>query len=368
MSTINKKPFIKELLADLSAGQIATLETLIDGGGNQVPIKRTMNKVPAGDRTHITEADKGIHLCNLEANYSLFNGYLVYNDKYCVLIYFTDAQVLGMFNIDIRNLIKFDTIDEALSVTELRMELNDTHESEGAEIIEVVNEGIDDGSIHALKTSYIPFKSAWTTNGTIKQFCDDVNADADAVDGMVYLGELACSDLPTGLVNVDTVVEIINGSGTSNKVIHVICTSGNVFPYRWEYTYWNSGNNISGWINFGVDANPTVPSGAIVNSLTGIRTGEGYFSVPQGMQTVDMSGTHGTLSDEDFAKVSGNNCVVVAGGTSYFTKALETESVITYVANNISGEIGTRIIFKDDKAWISGTRRIVVANPTLSVT
>ena len=46
----------------------------------------------------------------------------------------------------------------------------------------------------------------------------------------------------------------MNGTGTSNKVIHLILTSGNVAPYRWEYTYWNNGSNISGWISWLIDS------------------------------------------------------------------------------------------------------------------
>ena len=96
-------------------------------------------------------------------------------------------------------------------------------------------------------TTYNPFPAGWTTTGTIAQFCAAVNADATAVEGMAYLGELRCSDLPTGLVNVEAVVEVIEGTGTTNKVIHIVITSGNVSPYRWEYTYWNNGTNVSGW-------------------------------------------------------------------------------------------------------------------------
>ena len=106
------------------------------------------------------------------------------------------------------------------------------------------------GTNYAVKT-YLPFNSSWVTDGTIKQFCDSVNGDASAVAAKVYLGELTCSDLPDqNLVNVDAVVEVIDGEGTSGKVIHVTVTSGSIAPYRWEYTYWNNGVNVSGWVKF----------------------------------------------------------------------------------------------------------------------
>ena len=103
---------------------------------------------------------------------------------------------------------------------------------------------------NASSATYKTFPTTWNTTGTTAQFCASVNADASAVAGMAYLGELRCSDLPTGLVNVEAVVEVIEGTGTSNKVIHLVITSGNVQPYRWEYTYWNNGSNVSGWIAY----------------------------------------------------------------------------------------------------------------------
>lgn len=94
------------------------------------------------------------------------------------------------------------------------------------------------------------FPQTWPTTGTTKAFCDAVNADSTAVEGMSFLGEVTWSDFPTGIANAEVVVQIMDGTGTSNKVIHLILTSGNVAPYRWEYTYWNNGTNVSGWIAF----------------------------------------------------------------------------------------------------------------------
>lgn len=121
MSTINKKPYIKSLLESMSSDDLLMLQQLIDGGGEQIAIKRTMN-LPSGDKTKISESDKGVHLCSLEMEYSLFIGYLVYNDDYCCLIRFADSPVLKLFEINVsENHIK--TIDEELTVVELRSEL-----------------------------------------------------------------------------------------------------------------------------------------------------------------------------------------------------------------------------------------------------
>lgn len=147
MSTINKKPFIKTLLQDMSSSEIATLQTLCDGNGDQTALLRTLNSNPVGSRSHITASDKGVHLCDLEIGFSLFKGYLIYTENYCILLQFTDFQRIQMFDINITTLVDYALIDEYLDINELRSELDDTADAESAEIISVVNEGIQDGTI-----------------------------------------------------------------------------------------------------------------------------------------------------------------------------------------------------------------------------
>ena len=112
------------------------------------------------------------------------------------------------------------------------------------------------------------FPTSWPTTSatTTKAFCDAVNADSSAVAGMSYLGEVRWSDLPSTLVNAEVVVEIMHGTGTSGKVIHLVLTSGNLAPYRWEYTYWNNGSNVSGWI--GYQTQLTAGEGIAINGNT----------------------------------------------------------------------------------------------------
>lgn len=106
------------------------------------------------------------------------------------------------------------------------------------------------------RSTYKFFPNSWTTSGiTTKAFCDIVNADTNATKGMAYLGEVEWSDLPRSMVNAEVVVEVMDGTGGSDKTIHLILTSGNVAPYRWEYTYWNNGSNVSGWIGFQPELN-----------------------------------------------------------------------------------------------------------------
>lgn len=146
MSAINKKPFLVSLIESLSEEQISTLRAMINGEGNQTVLMRTMHVKPLGERTHLTAADKGIHRCNLEVDFSLLNGYLIYTDDYCVLICYTDFQTLSWYNLDLVKM-NANTISEELTILELRSELDDSSAAEKAEIINTVNEAIEDGDI-----------------------------------------------------------------------------------------------------------------------------------------------------------------------------------------------------------------------------
>lgn len=129
------------------------------------------------------------------------------------------------------------------------------------------------------------FPTSWPTTSatTTKAFCDAVNADSGAVAGMSYLGEVRWSDLPSTLANAEVVVEIMHGTGTSGKVIHLVLTSGNLAPYRWEYTYWNNGSNTSGWI--GYQPQLTAGDGININSDNVITATHDVFDVTFGTTT-----------------------------------------------------------------------------------
>lgn len=104
------------------------------------------------------------------------------------------------------------------------------------------------GSGNLELSTFLPFPSGWTTNSTTKAFCDGVAADTTAVKGKAYLGEVTFSDLPASMINGEVNVYINDsGSQASDKVIVLELTSGNTSPYKWQYTYWDGGNNVSGW-------------------------------------------------------------------------------------------------------------------------
>lgn len=103
-------------------------------------------------------------------------------------------------------------------------------------------------------TTYQSFDPSWPTNTTFADFLSAINSDTAATAGMAYLGELTCSGLPMS-GNVEATVEIQNGPN-NYKTIYTVITSGTDAPYRWEYTYWNNGSDVSGWISF----QPELPS------------------------------------------------------------------------------------------------------------
>ena len=82
----------------------------------------------------LTSADKGVYPIQLEMNGPAaitYEGYLVYNDDVCVLITYSseDAQALGIIDITMPasgSDIKWEKVNESLSILELRSELFDT--------------------------------------------------------------------------------------------------------------------------------------------------------------------------------------------------------------------------------------------------
>jgi len=140
-------------------------------------------------------------------------------------------------------------------------------------------------------TSYLTYPAGWTTTGTTKAFCDDIAADTSAVAGKAYLGEVTLSDLPASMVNAEIVVEIMSGTTANNKIIKLSCSSGNTAPYLWQYTYWNGGSSVSGWIGF-QPQNLYTTTTLLANGWTTVDN--------KLVQTVTVSG------------VTGSNCIVPA--------------------------------------------------------
>lgn len=142
---------------------------------------------------------------------------------------------------------------------------------------------------------YLSYPADWPTTSatTTKQFCDAIAADTTAVAGKMYLGEVRLSDLPGSMVNAEIVVEIMDGTTSSNKVILLTCTSGNTSPYMWKYTYWNGGSSVSGWIGF----QPELPSQSgnsgkfLTTDGSAISWGDALKNTATGTDSLSILGT-----------------------------------------------------------------------------
>ncbi len=183
------------------------------------------------------------------------------------------------------------------------LHINDFFVYDGSAWTMLSHSVVDTGS------TFEAFPETWPTSSsyTTAQFCAVVNADEDAVQGKGYLGEVRWSDLPASMVNAEVQVEIMSGTGTSNKIIHLICTSGNQEPYRWEYTYWNNGSNVSGWIGF----QPKLTAGT----------------------NITISGN--TISATDTTYTAGSNIDITSGAISVNSGASASGKVLT--ANGSGG-------------------------------
>ena len=134
-------------------------------------------------------------------------------------------------------------------------------------------------------STYLTYPAGWTTNSTTKAFCDGIAADATAVVGKAYLGEVTFSDLPGGMLNGEVVVEIMKGTTVNDKVIVLSLKSGNVAPYAWQYVYWDNGTNVSGWKTW----QETLVSGTNIKTVNNTSLlGSGNITIDSGANT-DLS-------------------------------------------------------------------------------
>jgi len=234
-------------------------------------------------------------------------------------------------------------------------------------------------------TTYQTFNPNWKTNGTTKEFCDDVNADVSAVVGMAYLGGVTFSDFPAiGLMNADVVVDII-ATTAGNKVIRLTLTSGSVAPYHWEYTYWNNGNDVSGWKSWQIPLiagnNITISnSGRISAADTTYTAGTGLsldgteFSVDtsviatqsdlQGKQDVLTAGANITIDSNN--EISATDTTYTAGtGLSLKGTEFNIDTTVVATQNDLTGkqdvltagnniEINNNVISATDSTYAAG--------------
>ena len=187
------------------------------------------------------------------------------------------------------------------------------------------------GSGNLELSTYLPYPAGWTTNSTTKAFCDDIAADTTATVGKAYLGEVTLSDLPASMVNAEIVVEIMSGTTSANKVIVLTCTSGNTAPYRWQYTYWNNGTDVSGWKGF----QPELVSGTNIKTINNVSLlGSGNITTAD-LGAVTQSTQTATLASTDWSSHSQTVTVTGVTATNTVIVAPAAASASDYAAAEI---------------------------------
>ena len=129
MSVIDKYPFINAVLTSLSDEDLASLQECVNGAGGSSVFKSIL----AGSPHLLKTTDKGVYPIELEVAPSgtaqtVYPGFLIYNDDYCVLISFATerSQILTVLNLTrVNDLWKSEIKPFELSITDLRSELFD---------------------------------------------------------------------------------------------------------------------------------------------------------------------------------------------------------------------------------------------------
>ena len=145
--------------------------------------------------------------------------------------------------------------------------------------------------------TYATFPQTWDVRSTTKDFCDDIAADTTAIKGKVYLGDVYFSDMPSNIGNAECVVEIMDGTTAASKVITLTLTSGNVAPYKWVYTYWNNGTNVSGWKTWATSEQGTKADTAVQPSDLAAVATSGSYSDLSGTPSLATVATTGDYDD-----------------------------------------------------------------------
>lgn len=186
--------------------------------------------------------------------------------------------------------------------------------------------------------TYLPIPSTWTVNSTTAALAQSIIADASATAGMGYLGKLYCSDLPGGLVQGEAVIEIISDDNANGKNIHIILTSANQAPYRWEYSYVKINGSYSspaGWVGY----QPELISGTNIKTVANNSLlGSGNVTITKsdvGLANVDntsdankpiSTATQTALDAKQGTLISGTNIKTINNASLLGSGNIETES------------------------------------------
>ena len=246
MSIIDKKPFINKVLESMTAEDLATLRGLINGGGIG-PVFKSLNP-NASSVNLLSVADKGVKEIELELYGSisqrLYNGYLVYNDSYCVLISYSakKEQTLTLIKIEYNSQNKrweFKIMPCEITILELRSELDDSSAAEKAEIRETVEEMLEEGT---LKIQADNVDSEEQDAGKVLMADGEGGAEWGEVDlsGKAdKVGELPHYTVAT----TDGILDFLNSNDVSGKPI-VLDVGGMIWVCRFSYDF-SLGNDVA---------------------------------------------------------------------------------------------------------------------------
>lgn len=156
MSVIDKYPFINAVLTSLSDEDLVSLQECVNGAGGSSVFKSIL----AGSPHLLKNTDKGVYPIELEVAPSgtaqtVYPGFLIYNDDYCVLISFATerSQILTVLDLRLVNgLWSYEIKPFELSITDLRSELFDVAGGGGgaspSDVVSIVNNALNNDSIN----------------------------------------------------------------------------------------------------------------------------------------------------------------------------------------------------------------------------
>ena len=307
MSKIQGKPFIEKVIQSLTDALRTDLVSLINGA-NQSPAFRSL----INSSHYISAGDKNkVSHVVLETWNKTYTGYLIYTDDFCVVIsYSRNTQDLDILTINLTNQ-SYKIVREPLTITELRFELEEG--SEGADVIAILNEqGVPRGV---------------------------------EVTSITSMSDNVLNELKPGY-------EVIKKTGNQRHTYLV--------------SYKENGQGIC----------LTYTDASVVETVSYDYVGGHWVynstdvvTIDAGQEIVELTGLSGTLSNDDYAKVSGDNCVIKMS-TQYLYRAFNASTLIVYQALTRQAGTGKALfdyveITKADKTWELKADDIVEANPTV---
>lgn len=204
-------------------------------------------------------------------------------------------------------------------------------------------------------STYLTYPNGWPTTGTTLAFCNAIAEDTTAIEGKAYLGEVTLNDLPAGIANAEIEVKIMSGTTQSNKVVVLTLTSGNVSPYFWQYTYWNHGSNVSGWVTW-LSSTTAIPS--VINNYSSTST------------TDALSANMGNDLNERLTSVEGRgrylstwNCTTGLAGTNPPTSPYVYKSGDYFIVSTV----GATNYRPSGSQYVTGTASTVVETQSVAV-